>query len=389
VRIVEFAHVIAGPLAGTLMADLGAQVVHVEQPGAGDPGRWMGPTKDDTRLWWKVSARNKRSVTLDLRTADGQDVAHDLIRWADVVITNIRYDTLTRWRLNWEQVHSINPRAVMLQVTGNGANTTTRNEPGFGKVGEARSGVVEVTGFADGPPVHTGFSHADAVTAVMGAYAVCASLVRRNDPDFEGEWIDLALFESLFRLVEWQVILHDQLGVTPTRAGNKLAVAPGAVINTYQSSDQVWITVTSATARSVSNVAALLGEPPENYRTVEDQLTNAARLDELLHQWISQRPAAEALKTMAELEVVASRVYTVADIMADPLYAEREDIISIEDPDLGMVRMQGVVPKLHSRPGKVWRTGAALGADNDVVYRDWLGLSGERLEKLRAAGTIT
>lgn len=389
VRIVEFAHVIAGPLAGTLMADLGAQVVHVEQPGQGDPGRWMGPTKDDTRLWWKVSARNKRSVTLDLRTPEGQATAHDLIRWADVVITNIRYETLKRWQLSWEDVHRVNPKAVMLQITGNGANTTGRNDPGFGKVGEARSGVVEVTGFADGPPVHTGFSHADAVTAVMGAYAICASLVRRHDDDFEGEWIDLALFESLFRLVEWQVIVHDQLGVVPTRAGNKLAVAPAAVINTYRSKDGHWITVTSATARSVSNVAALLGEPAEKYATVADQLANAGRLDTLLDEWISIRSADEALKTMAELEVVASKVYSMADIVADQTYAEREDIIAIDDHDLGTVRMQGVVPKLHSRPGSVWRTGARLGEDNDTVYGEWLGYDSEKLDKLRSAGTIS
>ena len=239
VKVVEFAHVIAGPLAGTLLADLGADVVHVEDPKAGDPGRSQGPTKDGVHLWWKVSGRNKRSVTLDLRSPAGQALAHELIQWADVVITNMRFDTLARWGLDWEGIHRLNPRAVMLQITGNGATTTARNDPGFGKVGEARSGVVHITGFPDGPPVHTGFSHADSVTALMGAFAISAALVRRGDPDFEGEWIDLALFESLFRLIEWQVIVYDQLGVPPMRAGNQLAVAPGAVINTYLSADGV------------------------------------------------------------------------------------------------------------------------------------------------------
>lgn len=388
VKIVEFAHVIAGPLAGTLMADLGADVVHVEDPAAGDPGRTMGPARDGAHLWWKVSARNKRSVTLDLRRLDGQDIAHELVAWADVIIVNIRYDTLMRWGLDWDSVHRINPRAVMLQITGNGATTSARNEPGFGKVGEARSGVVHVTGFPDGPPVHTGFSHADTVTALMGAFAVSAALVRRHDPDFEGEWIDLALFESLFRLVEWQVIFHDQLGQVPMRAGNQLAVAPGAVINTYLTVDGVWITVTSGTPRSVSNIAELLGEPADEYRTVADQLARKDRLDALLHDWIGRRPADECLARMAELEVVASRIFTAADIAADPIYAEREDIISVPDADLGEVRMQAVVPKMHQRPGSVWRTGPALGEDNDLVYGKWLGKTDDELERLRAAGVI-
>ena len=239
VKIVEFAHVIAGPLAGTLMADLGAEVVHVEDPRLGDPGRQQGPTKNGVHLWWKVSGRNKRSVTLDLRTPDGQAMARELVEWADVVITNVRVETLRRWGLDWNGVHAVNPRAVMLQITGNGTTSSDYNAPGFGKVGEARSGVVHVTGFPDGPPVHTGFSHADATTALMGAFAVSAALVRRSDPDFEGEWIDLALFETLYRLIEWQVIFYDQLGAAPERAGNRMAVAPGAVVNTYPSADGV------------------------------------------------------------------------------------------------------------------------------------------------------
>ncbi len=388
IKIVEFAHVIAGPLAGTLMADLGADVVHVEDPGHGDPGRTMGPAKDGSHLWWKVSGRNKRSVTIDLRTPEGQALAHELVRWADVVITNVRVNTLERWQLDWPTIHDLNPRLVMLQITGNGANTTARNEPGFGKVGEAKSGVVNVTGFPDGPPVHTGFSHADAVTALMGAYAISASLVRRDDPDFEGEWIDLALFESLFRLIEWQIIFYDQLGVVPMRAGNQLAVAPGAVINTYLSADDVWITVTSGTPRSVSNIAELLGEPEDQYRTVPDQLARKDRLDGLLHDWVRTRPAEECLEQMAKLEVTASRIFTAEDIVNDPIYAEREDIINVDDPDLGRVRMQGVVPKLGSRPGSVWRTGPSLGQDNALVFGEWLGKSDEELATLGEAGVI-
>jgi formyl-CoA transferase len=388
VKVVEFAHVIAGPLAGTLMADLGADVVHVEDPTAGDPGRTMGPSKDGHYLWWKVSARNKRSVTLNLRSDGGRVIARELVEWADVVIVNIRYETLASWGLDWESVHQANPRVVMLQITGNGATSSARNAPGFGKVGEARSGVVHLTGFPDGPPVHTGFSHADTVTALMGAFAISAALVRRHDPDFQGEWIDLALFESLYRLVEWQVIVYDQLGAVPARAGNQLAVAPGAVVNTYMTIDGVWITVTSGTPKSVRKIAALLGEPAENYVTVADQLSRKERLDTLLQRWVRQRTADECLTSMAEAEVVASRIYSVADILEDPTYAEREDVVSLPDPDLGEVRMQAVVPKMHRHPGSVWRSGPKLGEDNELVYRTWLGKSDSELERLRYDGVI-
>ncbi len=388
VKIVEFAHVIAGPLAGTLMADLGAEVVHVEDPRLGDPGRQQGPTKNGVHLWWKVSGRNKRSVTLDLRTPDGQAMARELVEWADVVITNVRVDTLRRWGLDWNGVHAVNPRAVMLQITGNGTTSSDYNAPGFGKVGEARSGVVHVTGFPDGPPVHTGFSHADATTALMGAFAVSAALVRRSDPDFEGEWIDLALFETLYRLIEWQVIFYDQLGAAPERAGNRMAVAPGAVVNTYPSADGVWLTVTSATPRSVRNIAKLLGEPLAEYETAAQQVLRTERLDKLLAEWISRRAADECLRAMSALEVVASRIYSAEDIVNDKTYVERGDIIWIDDQDLGRVRMQGVVPMLHQRPGSVWRVGPRLGEDNDLVYGEWLGVDDERLSGLREKGVI-
>ena len=277
---------------------------------------------------------------------------------------------------------------MVLQISGHGTNTSARNDPGFGKVGEAMSGVVNITGFPDGPPVHTGFSHADAVTALMGAFAISAALTGRSDPGFQGEWIDLALFESLYRLIEWQVIVYDQLGVAPERAGNQLAVAPGAVINTYLTADNQWVTVTSGTPRSVQNVAVLLGFPAEDYATVEAQLAHRKDLDEGLRAWIATKSAQECLTEMKAREVVASRVYTVADIVADPSYREREDIIAVSDPDLGQVRMQNVVPKFSFSPGEVWRTGPALGQDNKLVYRDYLGLSAEDYQQLSEAGTI-
>lgn len=388
-KVVEFAHVIAGPLSGTLLADLGATVVHVEDPGVGDPQRTAGPSKNGVHLWWQVTGRNKRSVTLNLRTEEGRNLARDLAKWADVVITNFRVETLEKWGLDFKGLNEVNPKVIMLQVTGFGATSSRRNEPGFGKVGEAMSGVVSLTGFPDGPPVHTGFSHGDSVTGLMGAFAIQAALYRKlTDPDFKGEWIDLALYDGLFRLIEWQVVFHDQLGVAPERAGNKLAAAPAAVINLYKTGDARWLTVTSGTPRAVSNTAKLMGEPDADYATRELQAQNAARLDKLLGDWIATRSVEECMETMKKLGVVASPIFDMADIMADETYRERENITEIEVDGLGMVKMQNVVPKLANYAGAVWRAAPKLGEDNALVYSDFIGKAPEEIATLTQDGHI-
>ena len=388
-KIVEFAHVIAGPLAGTLLADLGADVVHVEDPKHGDPQRFAGPDKDGVHLWWKVSARNKKSVTLNLRTEEGRDLARKLAQWADVVICNFRVATLERWQLDFPSLNKINPKLVMLQVTGFGAATSKRNSPGFGKVGEAMSGVVSITGFPDGPPVHTGFSHGDSVTGLTGAFAIMSAIYRRNtDPDFQGEWIDLALYEGLYRLIEWQVIFYDQLGKNPTRIGNQLSASPAAVINTFRTADEEWITVTSGTPRSVQNVAALVGEPLADYATPAMQVARRERLDDLVRDWVARHTLADCMKEMDRLEVVASPIFTVEHMLADQTFRENGNVTELDDPDLGRVRMQDVVPRLRNYPGQVWRTAPALGEDNDAVYGKDLGFSAADIAAFREAGTI-
>jgi crotonobetainyl-CoA:carnitine CoA-transferase CaiB-like acyl-CoA transferase len=389
-KVLEIAQLIAGPMSGSFLADLGADVVHLEDPGRGDPQRVTGVTNEDgVFLWWKVSGRNKRSVTVNLRDPQGQDLARKLASWADVVITNFRIETLEKWGLDWVRLHSENPKLIMLQITGYGANTTLRNSPGFGKVGEAMSGVVQLTGFPDGPPVHTGFSHGDSVTGLMGAFAVQVALYRRSvDPDFAGEWIDLALFETLYRLIEWQVITYDQTNVIPERAGNQLPVSPAAVINTYLSADKRWITVTSGTPRSVQNVAALLGLDPKDYLEVQQQHARRQLLDDLLRDWVANRGAEEALAVMSEAGVVASKIYSMVDILEDPTYRERQDVIEVMDAELGEVKMQAVIPKLVNHGGHVWRSGPALGEDTDLILREYLNMSPSDIDGLRSAGVI-
>jgi len=388
-KVAEFAHVIAGPLAGGLLADMGADVVHVEPPGVGDAARAIGPDKDGTHLWWKVSGRNKRSATCDLRQPAGQALARRLVEWADVVITTFRCETLTSWGLDWPAVQAANPKAIMLQISGYGANTSRANDPGFGKAGEARSGVVHLTGEPGGAPLHTAFSLGDTTAGLLGSWAVLAALWRRErDPDFQGEWIDLALFEPLYRLIEWQIIAYDQVQSIPERLGNRMAFAPGGVQNTFQTADGEWLTVTSATAKSAQRIAILVDLPADEFATQAQQLARRQELDAGMRAWMAARTTDTALAELDEAGVVASKIFHAADILDDQIYRERGDVISVDDDDLGPVRMQAALPHFLNQPGRIWRTGPKLGEDNELVYCEWLGLSRSELDELRAANAV-
>ncbi len=378
-KVVEIGHLLAGPLAGTLLADLGADVVHVEDPEHGDPIRRIGPPKDGHYIWWKVTLRNKRSVALDLRRPEGQDGARRLVEWADVVITNFRPATLEGWGLDFESLRHVNPKLVMLQVSGYGLASSKRDAPGYGKVGEARSGVVHLTGFPDGPPVHAGFSHADTITGLMGAFAIQAAVYRRlTDPGFAGELIDLAVDETLFRLIEWQIPLYDQLGEVPQRVGNGISGAPSSVVNAFQTADGRWMTITSGTVRSVQNIAALVGEPVEQYASNELIAEHRPYLESRLAEWMAAHSTHECQAEMDRTGVVAAPILDVSDILEDPVFAERGNVATVDDPDFGQIRMPGVVPRLTNHPGDIWRPAPGLGADHRYVAEQLPGWDAEQ-----------
>lgn len=386
-KVVEFAQLVAGPMAGSLLADLGADVVHVEDPSTGDPLRRVRASKDGAYLWWKIMGRNKRSATLDLRVPEGQELARSLIRWADVVVSNMRPGTMERWGLDFESARAVNPKIIMAHVTGFGLTSSLRDAPGFGKVGEAMSGVVHLTGFPDGPPVHTGFSHGDTLAGAFAALGIQAALYRRSlDPGFAGELVDLALFEPLFRLADWQVIEHDVLGTTPTRHGNQLEGSKGSVVNLFKSKDDQWLTVSAGTPKSTRGIASLLGEEIPEDASPDDMV--ALDLNRRMEKWVGDRLGEEVVATLKSLGIVAWKIYDAADIVADPTYAERGDILEMEDADFGSIRMPDVVPRLSEHRGRIWRLAPALGEDNDLVYRDWLGLEESEYEGLRSAGVI-
>src|SRR5487761_497297 len=372
-KVVEFAQLVAGPMAGSMLADLGAEVVHVEDPESGDPLRRIRAERNGVHPWWKVMARNKRSATLNLRVPEGQELARSLIRWADVVVTNNRPGTMERWGLDFEHARAVNPTIIMAHVTGFGLTSSQRDAPGFGKVGEAMSGVVHLTGFPDGPPVHTGFSHGDTLAGVFAALGVQAALYRRSvDPDFAGELVDLALFEPLFRLVDWQIVEHDLLGSSPMRQGNHLEGSKGSVVNLFKAKDDQWLTVSAGTPKATRLLASVLGEEIDDRASTDDLA--ALDLDRRVEAWIAERTGDEVVATLKPLGIVAWKIYDAGDILDDPTYAERGDVLEMEDADLGSIRMPDVVPRLTYHRGRVWRTAPALGADNDLVYREYLGI---------------
>ncbi|AKK27855.1 CaiB/BaiF CoA-transferase family protein [Mycobacterium sp. EPa45] len=392
--ILELGHVIAAPFAASLMGDFGAQVIKIEDPGSGDMLRRSGPTKDEVHLWWKSAARNKSSVAIDLRVAEGQALVRQMVEQADVVIENFRPGTLERWGLGWADLHVSNPRLIMLRISGYGQIGPESAKPGYGRVGEAMSGAVQITGHPDRPPTHFGFSLGDVTTGIMGAFAVAGALFKRESIGnrFNGECIDLALYESLFRGIDWQVILYDQLKFVAERHGNEFQVSPSPVSDTYLSRDGVWYTVASGTVRSVQCLLDLVGgialRTDPKYATQELQMLHRNELGEMVRQWFADNDSDFVEKACASAGVVAARIFTPAEMFTSATFAARQSVVEVADEDLGPVRVTGVVPRLTNFPGSVRSTGPRLGIDGRRVLTEWLGLADSRYEALVAGGVV-
>lgn len=392
--ILELGHVIAAPFAASLMGDFGAQIIKIEDPGRGDMLRNSGPAKDGVHLWWKSAARNKSSVAIDLRTSKGQALVRKMAERVDVVIENFRPGTLERWDLGWEHLHAANSRLVMLRISGYGQIGPESAKPGYGRVGEAMSGAVQITGHPDRPPTHFGFSLGDITTGIMGAFAIAGALFKRESIGnrFDGECIDLALYESLFRGIDWQIILFDQLNVVAERQGNQYPVSPSPVSDTYLSRDGLWFTVATGTVRSVHNLLELIGgrELRHNpkYATQELQMLHRQELGEMVRRWFADNTSEIIEKSCASAGVVASPIFTPADMFSSPTFRARGNIAEVADADLGRIHVTGVVPQLMNFPGSVRSSGPRLGNDGKSVLTGWLGLTDSEYEALVSSGVV-
>ncbi len=389
VRVVEMGSLLAGPFCGQLLADFGAEVIKVEPPGKGDPMReWGRHRKNGHTLWWPIIARNKKSVTLNLREQEGQELARELISGADVVVENFRPGTMERWGLGYEDLSEINPGLVMVRVSGYGQTGPYRERAGFGAIGESMGGIRHVTGFPDRPPPRVGVSLGDSLAATFGALGAVTALYNREARNGEGQVVDVGIYEAVLALMESTIPEYALTGHVRGRTGAILPfVAPS---NTYPTRDDDYVVIGANADTVFARFAQATGHPEwaERYATHNARGENQEELDAMISGWTKQRTVDEVLEVLKEAGVPASKVFTAKDMLEDPHYAARENVVTVEDPEIGPFPMQNVVPRLNGTPGRVRWTGPTLGQHNDEVYGEVLELSREEREALRERGVI-
>ena len=390
-RVIDAGTMIAGPLAGTLLADFGADVVKLELPGAGDAMRDWTPVKEGKSLWWKVIARNKRLITLSLSKPEGQALFKRLVEDVDVVIENYRPGTFERWGLGYDVLSKINPGIVLVRISGFGQTGPYASRGGYGTVAEAMSGVPSFTGFPDRPPTLPGFPMADSVAATFAAMSTMFAVYERDQgKSGKGQETDVSLYEPLFRLVESQVIGFDQLGIVKQRQGNR--IAEDSPRNTYETRDGQWIGISASSQKTFERLVEAMGMPElgtdPRFAGNAKRCENDAAPDKTMADWFIERDLEPIMSLFNQANVVAGPVFDIKDIFNDPHYQAREDIVAVPDDDFGTVRMQAAMPRFSRTPGMVKHAGRAMGTSNQAIYREQLGLGDDELERLQSGGVI-
>ncbi|QOL48968.1 CaiB/BaiF CoA transferase family protein [Massilia litorea] len=388
-RVIELGQLIAGPFAGKMLAEFGAEVIKIEPPGSGDPLRKWRLLHEGTSVWWAVQSRNKQSVSLDLRTPEGQDVVRTLVQDADVLIENFRPGTMEAWNLGWEALHAINPKLVMLRVSGYGQTGPYRDRPGFGVVGEAMGGLRHLSGEPGRTPVRAGVSIGDSLSALHGVIGVLLALRHRDQNGGEGQVVDVALYESVFNMMESLLPEYSVFGTVRQAAGSSL---PGiAPTNAYLCADGKYALIAGngdGIFRRLMEVIERLDlrDDPELARN-DGRVRHVARLDAAIGAWAAERTLDEVLERLNEARIPAGRIYDVADIAADPHYKAREMILDTQLADGTPVQVPGIVPKLSATPGEVLHAAPALGEHTDAVLAD-IGIDSTTRAAWRARGII-
>jgi crotonobetainyl-CoA:carnitine CoA-transferase CaiB-like acyl-CoA transferase len=386
-RVVDCSRLIAGGVLATMLADLGADVVKIENPKAGDPLRTW--SKSLGELWWKVYARGKRSITLNLTKAEGQALLKRLARNADVLIENYVPGTFETWGLGWEALSKENPRLVMVRVSGWGQDGPYRDRPGFGTMVEAMSGFAATTGPAESPTLPS-FPMADMVAAQAGAVAVLAALRHRDRVSGRGQVIDVPLYEPLLSILGPNPIEYRAHGIVRERIGNRSHNASPR--GTYRTNDGKWVALSASTPASADamfkalGIGGLLADP--RFATNDARIANGEAVDQAIAEAIGQRSREEIVRLFETEGLTAAPVYDIADIMEDPHFKARHTFVDLPDPELGTATMSAPTPRLSDTPGTIRWVGPPLGAHNREVYAGELGLSDAEMERLKADGVI-
>ncbi|HYD76476.1 CaiB/BaiF CoA-transferase family protein [Ramlibacter sp.] len=387
-KVLELGQLIAGPFAAKTLADFGAEVIKVEPPGAGDPLRKWRMLKDGTSVWWQVQSRNKRSLALDLRDSEGQAIVRSLALEADVLIENFRPGAMEGWGLAPDDLLKLNPRLVVLRISGYGQTGPYRDRPGFGVIGEAMGGLRHLTAEPGRVPVRVGVSIGDTLAALHGVIGILIALQHRHATG-EGQVIDVALYESVFNCMESLLPEYSAFGAVRGPAGSAL---PGiAPTNAYRCKDGGYALIAGNGDSIFRRLAALIGrEDLARDPTLADNAGRVARvheLDEIIGAWTAQRTIDEVLAALEQASVPAGRIYTVADIAADPHYRARDMLQEVQLEDGSTLAVPGIVPKLSRTPGSHRRNAPRLGEDSDAILRD-VGLTPQQIQTLRDRGVI-
>ena len=387
--VLDLATFIAAPMCATLLGEFGAEVIKVEQPGVGDDLRRLGRQADGVSLWWLSDARNKKSITCNLRDPAGQALIRRLCREVDVVAENFRPGTLERWGLGYEALRAENPGLVMVRISAFGQTGPYRERPGFGRIAAAVGGISYLSGYPDRPPVTPGTPTVpDYLAGVMGALGAMIALKARERTG-EGQVVDLGLYEPIVRILDDAIPVFGALGYVRERIGS--AAESAAPHNHYESRDGRWIAVACTNDRMFARLARAMGTPDlvARFPGVRDRLAGRAELDGLVQAWVGARDAAEALAALDAAEVPCALVNSVRDLFEDPQLKARENIVAVPEPGLGTVHMSGVVPRLTGTPGTIRHAGPReVGADNEEIYLGRLGLERAEYDRLRAGGVV-
>lgn len=388
VRVVEMGQLIAGPFAGKTLGEFGAEVIKIEAPGAGDPLRNWRMIKEGTSVWWQVQSRNKKSVALDLRQAQGQELARQLLKEADVLIENFRPGTLEGWGMSPDELHAINPGLVILRISGYGQTGPYRDLPGFGVVGEAMGGLRHLTGEPGRVPVRVGVSMGDTLAALHGTIGVLTALYHRKVNGGKGQVIDVALHEAVFNVMESLIPEYSAFGAVREAAGSALpGIAPS---NAYPCADG-WVLVAGNGDSIFKRLMQTIGR--DDLGNAPDLANNAGRvarvqeIDPAIGAWTQSRSINDVLEQLGTARVPAGRVYTAKDICEDPHYRARDMILAQPTRDGYSVEVPGIVPKLSGTPGTIRSSAPRLGDDTDTVLAD-MGLSSAQIAQLRTQGVI-
>ncbi|MFJ9587068.1 CaiB/BaiF CoA transferase family protein [Streptomyces acidicola] len=387
-RVLDLATLFAGPLAATMLGDFGAEVIKVEHPRRPDPSRGHGPSKDGVGLWWKLLGRNKRTMALDLSKPGGRTTLLRLATTADVIIENFRPGTLEKWGLGWSDLSAANPRLVLARVTGFGQYGPYARRPGFGTLAEAMSGFAAITGEPDAPPTLPPFGLADSIAGLTTAYAVMTALTARERTG-EGQVVDMAIIEPILTVLGPQPLWYDQLGHVQPRTGNR--TQNNAPRNTYRTADDRWVAISTSAQSVAERVMRLVGRPELTtepwFATGTGRARHADVLDEAVGTWIARHTREEVTEAFEKAEAAVAPIQDVRDVMRDPQYEALDTITTVDDPELGPLRMQNILFRLSSTPGAIRWAGRPHGADTEAVLTE-LGLTDTDLADLRSEGAL-